>query len=97
METDKSHVTSLMWDITEKAINRQTKQTYKETNLQTQAVGGEGEGGEGVEPRVREGDQTAGGGHGTEYTEDALQSCSPELDVMLVIKVTPPNLIKIES
>ena len=43
---------------------------------------------------VTEGDQTLGGGHTIQYTDDMLQNCAPETYVTLLTNITPVNSIK---
>lgn len=40
-----------------------------------------------------DGDQTLGGGHSMQFTDDVLQNCTCETYVMLLISATPINLI----
>ena len=42
---------------------------------------------------VMEGDLTWGGEHTTQYTDDVLQNCTPEIYVILLTNATPMNSI----
>ena len=44
-----------------------------------------------------EGDQTWGGEHTVQYTDDVLQNCAPETPIILLTNVTPINSIKIKN
>ena len=41
---------------------------------------------------VKEGDLTWGGEHTIQYTDGALQSCTPEAYIILLTNATPINL-----
>ena len=43
---------------------------------------------------VMEGDLTWGGEHTVQYTDDVLQSCTPETYASLLTNVTPINSLK---
>ena len=46
---------------------------------------------------VMGGDLTWGGEHTTQYTDDVLQSCTPETYTVLLTNVTPVNSIQLKK
>lgn len=52
---------------------------------------GRAKGATGVKYMVMEEDQSLGGEHSMEYTDIVLQSCTPEIYIVLLTNVTPIN------